>query len=75
MATNTYRIPMQGTVTVDAETGKVTVEIALHEVSHDLQYDYDKQYPNEDTERDQQVITDCLLASPSNFSIRYEMSR
>jgi hypothetical protein len=73
MAQRNYTIPMTGVVTVDAETGEVAVEVGLTDLSFDLRYDYDHQYPSAETERDQALVTDCLMQSPSNFSMTHVM--
>jgi hypothetical protein len=73
MAQRSYTIPMTGVVTVDADAGAVVVEVSLTDLSFDLRYDYDHQYPSAETERDQALVTDCLMQSPSNFSMKHQM--
>ena len=75
MTERTYVIPMTGVITVDAKTGEVEVEVDLTDLSYDLRDEYDYVYPDERTERDQQVITDCLMQSPDNFSMKHTMSK
>ncbi len=69
----TYSVPLQAKITVDQDARTVTISAELNEVASDLQYDYDFVYPDDRTIQDQQLITDCLLTSPSNFSMTHEM--
>jgi hypothetical protein len=73
MAQRSYTIPMTGVVTIDADTGQVEVEVDLTDLSFDLRYDYDHQYPSTETQRDQSLVTDCLMQSPENFSMKHTM--
>lgn len=73
MTDRTYTIPMTGVVTVDADTGVVKVEVSLTEVSSDLRLDYEFNYPDEQTKRDEEIVTACLMSSPSNFAMTHVM--
>ena len=69
-----YSVPLVGIVSVDAERGTVEIEVDLAEVSYDLRYDYEYVYPDPITERDQEVIADCMMTSPMNLTMRHLMS-
>ena len=75
MTVRNYTIPMVGVVTVDAKAGTVEVEVDLTDLSHDLQYDYEHPYPDDQTKWDEEVVPACLMQSPSNFSMKHKMSK
>ena len=75
MTVRNYTIPAVAVVTVDAQAGTVEVEIDLTDLSFDLRYDYEHPYPDKQTEWDQQVITDRLMDSPANFTLKTKMTK
>lgn len=75
MTDRTYTIPAVAVVTVDAKTGTVEVEVDLTDLSYDLRYDYQHPYPDDQTKWDQQVITDRLMDSPENFTMKTKMTK
>lgn len=75
MTNRNYTVPLVGVVTVDAKKGTVEIEVDLTDLSHDLQFDQEFAYPDDQTKWDQQVITDRLMDSPSNFYMKTVLSK
>lgn len=70
MARRTYSIPMTGRVEIAVEEGTVEVEVRLNGLAEDISYDYEAPYSKEEIEADSKLITETLMASPANWSIR-----
>lgn len=73
--TRTYVVPLSGVVTVDSREGTVEVEVDLVDLAHDLKYDYDHPYPDEQTDWDAEVIQHYLSESLEHHFIHYRMSK
>lgn len=70
-----YVVPLTGVVTVDARNGTVEIEVDLVDLAHDLKYDYDHEYPDDQTKWDEEVIQRHLNESLEHHYLRHTMGK